>query len=104
MPPEMSATSRYSSPANRPYPMQERQDIVNHSPTGIAWGYGGSGPAQCALAILIDYLGDEERARALYQDFKFKVVARFPRDSEWTLSGRQIENAISKMAHVQQGS
>ena len=83
---------------------KERQDIVNHSPTGIAWGYGGSGPAQCALAILIDYLGDEERARALYQDFKFKVVARFPRDSEWTLSGRQIENAISKMAHVQQGS
>ena len=28
---------------------------------------GGSGPAQCALAILIDYLGDEERARTLYQ-------------------------------------
>lgn len=91
-------------PGKSPYPMQERQEIVNHSPTGIAWGYGGSGPAQCALAILIDYLGDEERARALYQDFKFKVVARFPTNSEWTLTGRQIENAISKMAHMQQGS
>jgi hypothetical protein len=42
-------------PGKSPYPMQERQDIVNHSPTGIAWGYGGSGPAQCALAVLIDY-------------------------------------------------
>jgi hypothetical protein len=91
-------------PGKSPYPMQERQDIVNHFPTGIAWGYGGSGPAQCALAILVDYLGDEERSRSLYQDFKFKVVARFPRDSEWTLTGRQIEDAISKMAHMQQGS
>jgi len=53
---------------------------------------------------LIDYLGDEEPARALYQDFKFKVVARFPTNSEWRLTGRQIENAISKMAHMQQGS
>jgi hypothetical protein len=78
--------------------------MVNHSPTGIAWGYGGSGPAQCALAILIDYQSDEERARALYQDFKFKVVARFPANAEWTLTGRQIEKAISTMAHMQQGS
>ncbi len=63
-----------------------------------------AGRLKCALAILIDYLGDEERARALYQNFKFKVVARFPANSEWRLTGRQIENAISKMAHVQQGS
>jgi len=91
-------------PGKSPYPMQERQDIVNHSPTGIAWGYGGSGPAQCALALLLDYLGDEERARALYQDFKFKVVAGFPTNSAWRLTGRQIENAIAKMSHLQQGS
>ena len=25
-----------------PYPMQDRQDIVNRSPTGIAWGHRGS--------------------------------------------------------------
>jgi len=25
--------------------------VVNHSPTGFAWGYGGSGPAQLALAL-----------------------------------------------------
>jgi hypothetical protein len=86
-------------PGKSPYPMQERQDIVNHSPTGIAWGYGGSGPAQCAFAILMDYLGDEERARALYQDFKFRVVAAFRPNAEWTLTGRQIENVIAKMAH-----
>jgi len=81
-------------PGKGPYPLQERQDIVNHSPTGISWGYGGSGPAQCALAILLDYLGDEDEARAHYQDFKFKVIARLPRNAGWTLTGRNIERAL----------
>src|SRR5204863_5783137 len=29
------------------------QRVINHSPDGFAWGYGGSGPAQLALAILL---------------------------------------------------
>lgn len=86
-------------PGKSPYPMQERQDIVNHSPTGIAWGYGGSGPAQCALAILLDYLGSEERARALYHDFKFRVVSAFPQNSEWTITGREIEAVLRDLSH-----
>ncbi len=40
-------------PGKSPYPMQERQDIVNRSSTGIAWGYERNGPAQCALTILM---------------------------------------------------
>ena len=35
------------------------QKIWNHSPTGFEWGYGGSGPAQLALALLLDYVCDE---------------------------------------------
>lgn len=89
-------------PEKSPYPLQERQDIVNHSPTGIAWGYGGSGPAQSAFAILMDYLGDEKRARELHQQFKFAVIARFAPNSDWTLSGGQIENAIARIAANQQ--
>jgi Family of unknown function (DUF6166) len=81
-------------PGKAPYPLQERQDIINHSPTGISWGYGGSGPAQCALAILLDYLADGEEARAQYHDFKFKVIALLPRNAEWTLTGRDIERAL----------
>jgi hypothetical protein len=42
---------------NRPLPM--RLDLWNHSPTGFEFGYGGSGPAQLALAILADCCGDE---------------------------------------------
>lgn len=38
------------------YPLALRQDLLNHS-AGFEWGYGGSGPAQLALAILADFLG-----------------------------------------------
>jgi hypothetical protein len=48
--------------------------IRNHSPDGFNWGYGGSGPAQLALAILLEYMPAED-AQKYYQDFKFKVVA-----------------------------
>jgi hypothetical protein len=52
----------------------ERQDLRNHSPTGFSWGYGGSGPAQTALAILAHYTHDDELALELYQTFKGEVV------------------------------
>lgn len=35
--------------------------IVKHSPTGFAWGYGGSGPAELARCILIHFYGDQAR-------------------------------------------
>ena len=46
--------------------------VYNHSPDGFAWGYGGSGPAQLALAILLratnpDGNGDRRIATALYE-------------------------------------
>ncbi len=57
--------------------LSPRLDIVNHSPDGFEWGYGGSGPAQLALAILIDCY-DVDFAVRNYQEFKWKVVSRFP--------------------------
>ena len=50
---------------------------ARHSPTGIEWGYGGSGPADLALSVLL-VLADERAANALYQRFKAEVVARVP--------------------------
>ena len=50
---------------------------ARHSPTGIEWGYGGSGPADLALSVLLA-LADERAADALYQRFKDEVVARVP--------------------------
>ena len=50
---------------------------ARHSPTGIEWGYGGSGPADLALSVLLALVG-ERAAGALYQRFKDEVVARVP--------------------------
>ena len=56
-----------------------RHDLRNHSPTGPEWGYQGSGPAQLALGMLADVMGDRF-AELHYQEFKRAVVARFPRE------------------------
>src|SRR5262245_55620958 len=46
----------------KPLSARRSQAVFNHSPDGFAWGYGGSGPAQLALAILLDALDDTPRA------------------------------------------
>lgn len=54
-------------------------EICNHSPDGFEWGYGGSGPAQLAFAILYNYFdGNEKLVWPLYQDFKWAYIATLP--------------------------
>lgn len=50
----------------------------NHSPTGFQWSYGGSGPAQLALALCIEIMG-VDKALSVYQDFKWKYIATLPK-------------------------
>lgn len=57
-----STNGRISLNSSRPLPLH--LDVRDHSPTGFAWGYGGSGPAQLALALLIDATGNEALACA----------------------------------------
>lgn len=81
------------------YELPQRQDVRNHSPTGFEWGYGGSGPAQLALAIVLDHLGNPEdttEAQRLYMPFKHKVVARLER-SAWDLTTDQVEAALQEI-------
>lgn len=47
---------------------------VKHSPTGLEFGYGGSGPADMALNILLMFT-TKELAYSLYQQFKWKFIA-----------------------------
>lgn len=58
-----------------PYKSQQLRD---HSPDGFEWGYGGSGPSQLALAILLDVLQNSEEALRLYQQFKWDFIAVAP--------------------------
>ena len=75
-------------------PLPLRLDLFNHSPTGFSWGYGGSGPAQLALALLADALGDDDRAIRLHQCFKFKVVACWPEGERWWITAEQIAAVV----------
>ena len=80
-------------------------EVYNHSPDGFEWGYGGSGPSQLSLAILLEALSDDfEQGDApgetpdsvalhLYQDFKWQVVSGLP-ESQWTLPMDTIKQWI----------
>lgn len=78
-------------------PLNPRLDLRNHSPTGFEWGYGGSGPAQLALALLADHFAHGERALELYQDFKFAVVANLPH-AAWSLTRADIDQALARLS------
>lgn len=77
-------------------PLNPRLDLWSHSPTGFEWGYGGSGPAQLALALLADHLEDDKRALEFYQRFKRTVVSCLPY-AGWTLTGKQIDHALASL-------
>lgn len=79
-------------------PLNPRFDLRNHSPTGFHWGYAGSGPAQLALALLADYLRDDEAALARYQDFKSQVIAALPQNEGWTLRPEDIDAVLGREA------
>jgi Family of unknown function (DUF6166) len=50
------------------------QSLIYHSPTGMEWGYGGSGAADYALNILALYT-DRKTAFKHYQNFKWQFIA-----------------------------
>ena len=69
-----------------------RYDLLSASPSGFQWGYGGSGPAQLAVALLA-HAYDEEFAAEHYQWFKRDVVSELHEDG-WTLSKNEIEQFV----------
>lgn len=70
-------------------PLDTRYDLLSASPSGFEWGYGGSAPAQLAIALLA-HAHDEEFAADHYQWFKREVVSELPEDG-WTLSKTEIK-------------
>lgn len=83
--------------APRVYKIDHRLDLVNHSPTGLAWGYGGSGPAQCALAILADHLGDDDEALKFYQSYKRRVIAGLNTHQDFSLLDSDVRRVVERL-------
>ena len=78
------------------------QEWVWHSPAGFEWGYGGSGPADLALNILLAATGDRDFAAKNHQEFKWRFVASVSAEGgviasnevlDW-IAERQIETRV----------
>lgn len=76
-------------------PLGEHYDVKRFTTYGFEWTYEGESPRQLALAILADYLGDNERAIRLSEPFMKKVVANL--DNDWTLKGGEIDSALKSI-------
>jgi hypothetical protein len=73
-------------------PLSEHYEIKRFTKFGFEWTYEGDSPRQLALAILVDYLGDNDRAIRLSEPFMREVVANL--DNDWQLNGDEVEAAI----------
>jgi hypothetical protein len=65
---------------DEPLPLEPSLKVFNHSPSGFSWGYGGSGPAQLALALLLHHGLAPRVAVQLHQTFKEDFVAQWSHD------------------------
>jgi len=61
----------------QPLSPKKSQNVWNHSLDGFNWGYGGSGPSQLALAVLLEFY-DTDTAVGLHHKFKDEVIALLP--------------------------
>jgi len=76
--------------------LDPRFDLRMHSPDGFEWGYGGSGPAQLALALAADALGDDDAALGVYQRLKFRLVGQLPA-AGWTLTTGELAETLAAL-------
>ena len=75
-------------------PLPPRHDLKRLSPAGFEWTYEGAGPAQLALALLADHLGDDQAALREYERFMREVVANL--DNAWRLTSKDIDAALGR--------
>lgn len=77
--------------------------LRDHSPTGFEWGYPGSGPAQLALAVVFDVLGDKDRALDTYQFFKLAAVACWSTD-RWQVTAAEVLAVVEQAERERAGA
>ena len=89
------------SVGDKPLDWEASLAVRNHSPTGVEWGYNGSGPAQLALAVLLA-VTDGETAKRRYHRFNDEVIARIS-EPEWTLPVRDVRRWLEQAAGTGSG-
>jgi hypothetical protein len=76
-------------------PLPPRLDLKKLSRAGFEWTYEGAGPAQLALALLADHLGDDQKALQHHEAFMREVIANL--DNAWRLTSVDIDDALQRM-------
>ena len=77
-------------------PLDARVDVVEFTKNGFEWSYEGPEPRQLALALLLDHLGDKDKAKASVEPFMSAVVANF--DNEWEMTSADIDQALATLS------
>lgn len=85
-------------PGGEPLRVGPSRELQTHS-RSFEWGYNGSGPAQLALAILLDYIGDEDLALQCYQRFCRLVISELEAGDagQWQLGAETIEETVTSI-------
>jgi hypothetical protein len=73
-------------------PLGEHYEVKRFTKFGFEWTYEGDSPQQLALAILVDYLGDNDRAIRLSGPFMKSIVANL--DNDWQLTAAEVDAAV----------
>jgi hypothetical protein len=76
-------------------PLAEHYDVKRFTTWGFEWTYEGDSPQQLALAILVEQLGDKQRAIRFSEQFMRKIVANL--DNDWTLTGSEVDAAVREI-------
>ena len=76
-------------------PLDPRTGVMEYSKNGFEWSYEGPEPRQLALALLVDHLGDNEKAKAMVEPFMQAVVANF--GNEWEMSSSDLDEALAAL-------
>ena len=85
-------------------PLPRSLHLRDHSPDGFEWGYGGSGPSQLALSMLLACT-DENESLGAYQDFKWACVSRIGSDvAHWELSAASVVAWLKRWREDRHGS
>ena len=77
-------------------PLDPGVDVIEFTKNGFEWSYEGPEPRQLALALLLDHLGDRDKAKALAEPFMAAVVANF--GNEWEMTSADIDEALSALS------
>lgn len=78
--------------------LSEHYEVKQFTTWGFEWTYEGDSPQQLALAILVEHLGDKQRALALSEPFMRQIVANL--DNDWTLTSADIDAALNGLKSV----